>query len=109
MTSSIGSAGRRARAPTAWRADRRRCYPLLREGRLRGRRSPSGAPMEPDGSIRKTRVLGLTDTRAHLIRLQETDPELEAKATAWVAYFERHGVKRSRETILESWAKLEAE
>jgi hypothetical protein len=57
----------------------------------------------------ETRVLGRTDTRAHLIRLQETDPELEAKATAWVAYFERHGVKRSRETILESWGKLEAE
>lgn len=58
---------------------------------------------------RATWLVGRTDTRAHLERLRETDSELDAKAEAWVAYFERHGVRRSREAVLESWARLGAD
>ena len=65
--------------------------------------------MPPDDGLRETKILGRTDTQTHLRRLRELDPELEEKANRWVAYFERHGVKRSREVIIESWGKLEAE
>ncbi len=62
-----------------------------------------------EGLPRPSRVLGKSDTRKHLLRLKEADPSLDEKAAAWVAYFERHGVTRSRETILASWGKLETE
>lgn len=65
--------------------------------------SPTDAPE------RATRVLGRGDTNAHLRRLRELDPELERKADAWVAFFSQRGVKRSRDLILETWARLESD
>jgi hypothetical protein len=56
-----------------------------------------------------TKILGVSgDVTAHIERLRADDPELDAKAEAWAAYFLARGVKRTRVAILETWARLES-
>ncbi|MBI3724131.1 hypothetical protein HY251_09300 [bacterium] len=55
---------------------------------------------------RKTKVLH-GDSGRHLAQLRAEDSELDKKAEAWAAYFQKRGIPRSPAHILETWGRLE--